>query len=326
MFRRVHDLVVQIFGRGHFRAAEVDVNLGWVALALNQPAEAEGRFRGALAIARFELGNDHPRTAEILSYLARMLAEKGQEAEARTLLTEAVDLRERYLGRTLRSSLSQRDQLAIVQELRVHPESSAWPGVLDTYLELGPRIGIPTEEQYRRLLNWKGVVARFAPRVPWTGAIPRSARCSTAVGTSCASSGTPPCSSPAGGGRRPYEEDLAALESEADDVERQIRRRAGAPREEGVADSTPEMVRSVLPPRSALLDVIEIRRYRPREAGEAIRQDRRSLAYLVRPDRPLSAIDLGDSATIEDSVTTFVRALAAGDVDASASSAPGWRD
>ena len=26
--------------------------------------------------------------------------------------------------------------LALVQELRVHPEASAWPGVLDTYLDL----------------------------------------------------------------------------------------------------------------------------------------------------------------------------------------------
>src|SRR5690606_23955706 len=100
--------------------------------------------------------------AEILSYLARVTATIGRREEATALLNRAMDLRERHLRRVLRTPLSERDRLAVVQELRVHPEPIAWPGVLDTYLDLAASLKLSNKQQYERLLVWQGILARHA--------------------------------------------------------------------------------------------------------------------------------------------------------------------
>src|SRR5690606_3258500 len=53
------------------------------------------------------------------------------------------------------SALTERERLAHVTELREHREVAAWPGVLDTYLELALDLGISDPEQYDRVLFWK---------------------------------------------------------------------------------------------------------------------------------------------------------------------------
>ena len=137
------------------------MNLGWVDLAFDKVTSAERRFRTAAGVVRERYGDDHPRTAEMLSYQARALFRLNQPDAAREVLLTALDLQEQRLERVLRSSITERDRLAYVQNLRVHAESPTWPGVFDTFMELAPQLGISNADQYAHVLTWKGIVADY---------------------------------------------------------------------------------------------------------------------------------------------------------------------
>lgn len=153
-------LAAAAFGEPHVRVAEFDVDLGWTAWALGRDDEAETHFRQALSGFNATVGDEHPRVAEVLAYLASWLTAHDRAVGAKAAIRDAIARRERLLDQMVRSTLSERDRLALLQEWRVHRESSAWPGVLDTFLQVAPRLGIAAEEQYQHVLSWKGVLAR----------------------------------------------------------------------------------------------------------------------------------------------------------------------
>ena len=296
---------VAAFGAGHFHEAEIDVDLGWVALSRGQADRAESLFRAAEATFLAALGPDHPRTAEAMSYLARALAGRGKPAEARERIERALTIRERYLRRTLRSSLSERDRLAFVQELRVHPESRSWPGVLDTYLELGKALGIAPEERYRRVLAWKGSLAGSAlPRADELEATPEVARLASAYEDALRRLRRAAFATRGGAAHPPLEE----VEGQVEAIERELRQQSARFRRGGDEDApTAAEVAAALPAGSALLDVIEARRYdRAEAAGTGI--GLRYLAFLVRRDG-LAEIDLGDARPINEAVAEFRAAI-----------------
>ena len=305
-FARSLEVARRSFGAKNFHVAEAEVNLAWVDLAQGHPGEALVQFQDALVIIRDRFGEEHPRFAEVLAYVARLRAERGDHAEANRLLTSALELRQRHLDRLLRSAFSERDRLALVQELRVHPESSAWPGVFDTFLELAPAMGIPPEEQYRRILVWKGILTRQAPPAEGDGT---------------------------GGGeladlerrRREIrlrlrnviffdkaEGSVKALEAEEEDLERRIRAIAPqrAAKTRSATEVTSKQVAAALRPGAALLDVIEIRRYRPRRDGVPIGENLSSyVAILSRPGAPPVRIDFGDAAYLDEQIRKFEPAI-----------------
>ena len=309
-FTRARRDAVASYGEGHFHVAEIDVNLGWIALARGHAEDAEALFDRSLATFRAELGDDHPRTAEVLSYRARTLIDLGRAEEARKDLVEALALRRQFLARALGSSLSERDRLAVVQELRVHPESSAWPGVLDTYLELATRVGASTTEQYRELLAWKGILARHAPTSLEDLEDHEEIR-DVAGRYELALRELHRAAFEAEGPNRASA--LARSEDLAEDLERQLRDlspRFALGVEEEVA--TPERVAGALPGGAVLLDVIEIREFHQSEFGEPPGRSR-YLGFLVRPDRgePIR-LDLGDSSELNDYIAQFRADLEAG--------------
>ncbi len=310
-----------------FHVAAVDVNLGWLALEQGQVKDAEDRFRAAHASFLAERGEEHPRTAEALGYLARVEARNGAVASARDHLEKSADLRQRHVKGLLQTSLSERDRLAVVQELRVHPESSSWPGLLDTYLELAPSLGVPTAGQYARVLAWKGVVARHAPpRVEELEADPgvrEIARRRELLMKDLRDT------SMSGATGRPGVKGAGALDRAKEDVsdlERELLRRSPRFRKAvDLPDPSPSEVADALPPRSALLDVVVIRGYRPRSSGDAQVKDvlRRYVGFLIRPGSPPIRIDLGDADPIDMEVVALHEALRQGptkgaDPDASA--------
>ena len=214
---------------------------------------------------------------------------KGRREEARRLLDEAIDLREAYLKRTLRSSLSEYDRLAFVQELRVHPESSAWPGILDTYLELAPGLDIDEVEQYRRLLAWKGVVARHAPPPG------RNSRMSPRSASSPMSERGPSGTSARRHGRhrarswRDWRTASTRWSDRLGEISPRFQQGPGS----GYEDATPAEVTASLIEGSALLDVILIRH--ARVAATPVGPDLRYVGFLVRPSGPPVRVDFRDA-------------------------------
>jgi CHAT domain-containing protein/Tfp pilus assembly protein PilF len=307
-FEQSRVIAVKAFSAVHFHVAEAGVNLGWIAFAEGRTADAAASFQEALAIFREALGQEHPRIAEVLSYIARVHAVEGRGEQARTELEDALTLRERTLDRILRSAFSERDRLALVQEIRVHPEASAWPGVLDTYLDLAQGLGISVQEQYRRILTWKGVLARHSPpRVDEMEDDPEVRRLAIRREELLPKLRNATFLDSRG-------EQARTLEVEVDTLERKLRERSQKfQRGAGTAALGIDQVGAALPPRSALLDVIEIRRYRPRNEGEPLSESRLYVAMLIRGDRPLTRIDLGDAAKLDDTMKVFVEHLVARD-------------
>jgi CHAT domain-containing protein/tetratricopeptide (TPR) repeat protein len=311
-FERARLRAAPAFGEDHLHVAEIDVNLAWIAQAQNQPEQAEAKFRAALAVARSQLGNDHYRTAEIQSYLARILAERGQAEQARELLIDAMRWREQYLTRTVRTALSERDRLAFVQALRVHPESSSWPGVLDTYLDLAPRLEVPVEQQYRRLLAWKGIVGRHTlPSAEELEDLPEVRALADHRARVLHSLRIATFAKPTPGRRAEHSAALAAYEAELNDLERALQLHSQHFQSRmSIADPTPAQLAAVLPPQTALLDIIQLRRYRPRRAGESLDVNRFYTAFLIRANQAPLRIDLGDALTLDNAVLRWRSSLA----------------
>ena len=304
------------FGGESDRVAEIDVNLGRLAFEEGNLDEAEGRFRSALGVVERRFGPSYHRFAEILGDLGRTLSMAGRTDEARATMERAVDLRLEDMSRMLRSTLSERDRLAYIQALRSHPESRAWPGAFDTYLDLAGDLGIPTERQYARVLAWKGAVDGHAtpgaedleddPEVREL-AERREGRLRVLRARSRQEA------TEAGGRER--EQQLAELAEEVQELERALRARSRRFEEASADDDrppAPDDVRSAMPPRTALVDVIEVLRYRGREAGEPSVDARRYVGYVVRPGRPIERVDLGDASALDRAATAFLRDLESG--------------
>ncbi len=306
-YEEARKLAVANFGATHFRVAETDVNRAWLAIAQEKPEEADALFKASLDVFR-ERGDDHPRVAETLSYVARVQAKGGQKEKALAAINEALALQEKSLIRTFRSPLSERDRLAVVQELRVHPESSVWPGVLDTYLELVNNLGVPPTEQYQRLLAWKGVMARHAtPRVDELENEPEIRSLARERELRLAALREASVARMAGKARMGRGEQ-SRLESEIEELERSLARKSARfSQGVGSVEVAPARVAAALPAGSALLDVIEVRRFKVDDTGEVLK-DFRYVGFLVRPDRPVERVELAGSAPVINSAILAFRA------------------
>ena len=309
-FSEAREIAIRIFGAGDLKVAELDVNLGWVALAQDEFQEAERRFRAASALFEVE-GGDSYRHAEVLGYLARVLTRTGRLAEARDCLDRALTLRRTTLARVLDSSLSERDRLALVQELRAHPESPNWPGVLDTALELAPELDVPPGVQYRWLLDWKGAVTRqIPPRAADLGDNPEVRRLAEKREEVLRELRNASTLRPTRAQRREHEAHLASLESKADALELKLRDSHPAFRRGARGRVTePAEVEAALSAGSALLDVIEIQGFRPPKPGEGAGQDRRYIGFLVRPEAPMVRVEFADAHRIDRAVGAAMRGL-----------------
>lgn len=294
------------FGEESLSVAEVDVNRGWLRAEAGEWSEAAALFADALAAARASVGDEHPRTAEMLSYQARALNEVGRTAEAAAGIADAQRLRVQWLRRTLQTALSARDRLAIVHELRSHRESSAWPGVLDTYLDLAPALGISEKEQYGTLLQWKGTLAHVI-----TDGSDRGARYNEVL-VELRDLAAKRQSSVLAGQAAP-EQDLARiaeLEREANRLERALLHDRRAELLEGAGV---DEVAASLPANAALLDIVETRHFRRRSPGQAVNPGREYLAFLAFPDGTIRRLEFGDAGTIDAAIQEFVGAIIGGE-------------
>jgi CHAT domain-containing protein/tetratricopeptide (TPR) repeat protein len=309
LFGQVQTSFKTLFGDEHLRVAELKSNLAWLELESGRKAAANKLFGESLAMAQVVVGDTHPRTAEIMSYLARTEFLSGRIEKAAVLLREALLQREQHLRRTLKSALSERDRLAIIQELRVHPESAAWPGVFDTWLDLAPAMNVSVEEQYAGVLAWKGSLERYQFDAIGSGAATGLvAQRQKVLGQlrSIYYAGSARMS------RRERRAKIESLETEANRLEREIATATGVAIQQPV---TLERLKASLPPRTVFLDVIQIRHHVSRSAGEEVAEKRSYLGFLIRPDGPITRVDFGDVASFNKSAIEFFKSVSAGNDD-----------
>jgi CHAT domain-containing protein/tetratricopeptide (TPR) repeat protein len=295
-FEEARKLAVSVFGETHLRTAEIDVSRGWLALVQAKPREAAALFE--TSVIRFrKIATNHPRLIESLSYLARARSELGEKAKALEALNEALALQNQLLSDILKSAVSERDRLSMVQEVRVHAESSSWPGVLDTYFELAPQLGIPPEEQYGRLLAWKELTCRPAtPRVDELENDPEIRRIAADREARILQLRSVSAAKVAGRALSlKQREDIRTIEEEVLSLERLLSKKSKVFAQGSTLKTlTTDRVKAALRAGVALLDTFEIRRFR-REDGE-LTKDFRYLFYFVSPKHGILRIELESAA------------------------------
>ena len=318
--RRAYAGAKAAFGNEHVRVAECEVNLGWLAFETGNIESAQQHFESAVSMFQGEYGELHPRTSEAQTYLALVLKQRNELVQSRSLLTNALQSRESFVDDALRSAISSRERLAMIQEQRVHRESTSWPGPLDAYLASAETLEIPVKDQYQHVLKWKGAVSRHSLQTAIDRANLTDEIRNQIKKDAVAYAGTLQQLSELAYRRFDARDDpeksdrlevkVRVLEQEAHNLEREIRRRISA---DGIQDGgvpvTLDDVARALPDGSLLMEVLEIRQYAKRAQGEPIRGKRTYIAYLISSSGQIARVELGDADRIDDAVDRFTRSI-----------------
>ncbi len=113
-----------------------------------QFTDAERLYSKALEIRKKWLGENHPDYAASLNNMATLYVAQGQTAKAEEYARKGLDVATRWTQDEL-SALSERQRVGQLAAQVTH---------LNTYLSVAPAAGVPVDEIYRHVLNWKGIV------------------------------------------------------------------------------------------------------------------------------------------------------------------------
>ncbi len=301
LMTRAKDTIDNIGGFDE-RIGEASVNAGWIALGHDDRAKAAKYFSEAAAFFSDHLSREHPRFAETLTYLARVTLLQGDIEKARQWIVQAEDLDFQRICRDLTSSDSARDRIAMVQEARVHPESVAWPGTIDTYLELAPQLAITPAQQYDVVLRWKGLIQRFDSNHATQDAA--SMKLERDVESKL---------------QEAYFRKVSFLNKrtvlqEIDQYETQLRQIQRARRSdrqisaEALVTSSKEIAAN-LQPDDLFVDIFQIRTFRRPNRTAMVGSNREYLAFAVQPDGRVHRLSFGTAEALDVAIETWTNVI-----------------
>ena len=238
------------------------------------------------------------------------------------LLKQALEINQSNLDLAA-AAQSERQQLAMAQNLRFH---------LDAYLSLALMAELSPGEAYRQVLASKGAILerqrrlRVLRRRFQTDPRSQSARLYAEYEPTVKQLATLALATPDPKQAPAWREKIDDLARRKDELEAELARLdAGFRAEQAEASRTPEQLQAALPPGTALVDLLVYTAIQPpaQDKGEFPRE-RRLLAFVVRPDRPIARIDLGPIAPIQQAIDAW-RPLLVGGKTAPAASDPARR-
>ena len=278
-------------------------NLAGLYSDMGDYAKAEPLFRQALEITKRALGENHPDYAMVSDQPGTLYYSQGQLAAAEQSLSQGLTVLTRWTQGARRS-----------RRTPAHRLLAAQGRALNAYLSVAPAAGIKTEEIYRHVLAWKGVVearqdedrlARDQPELKEMLGQLEQARARLAH----LAFATPPA-----GQRQIWLQQLDALRDRKEDLESDLARKSAAFRQ---AQETRRLgaaeVAAALPPGTALIDLLDYVHARPPEGGKGpFRKERRFVAFVLRRGQAPVLVPLGASRPIDEAVRTWRQALVAG--------------
>ena len=282
------------------RRAETDINLGWIAMSRGEYAIASERFNRAARVFGDEVNQSGARHAEALTYLSRSKLAESKKRSAKELIQNAIDVDYRQVVTDLSATASTRDRIAIIQESRVHPESPAWPGALDTYLELADELGIPAAEQYSTVLEWKGLLRRFSANrdratLRQERQLLDKLRDAYHRKVSIFK-------------RRALLEEIKSLESELREL-RRSRSSHTMNQAERIQDTDLETIAEALRPGELFLDFFQFRRYRAQLDATRVGAGREYLAFAINSSGNVARISFGVADEIDSEITQWIEVI-----------------
>ncbi|MDZ4848682.1 MAG: CHAT domain-containing tetratricopeptide repeat protein [Pirellulaceae bacterium] len=300
LFEKNKSATVQTLGAEHLRVAECDINLGWLEIAEGHDENAAERFSMAADLIQRTVGREHPRYAESLTYLARVQSRLGLASNGRASMDTALEYFWKRLEPMLSQNWSPRDRLAMVQELRTHPESPAWPGTIDSFLEIADSLGYTTEQQYREMLRWKGIIERFDLQDASNGHMSSEAQELRLRLEGMTSELRKVFFEPVSFLKREARRRrIGELESQIEATQRQL---DGLSKHRNTPPPTPTEVANELNTQTALLDVLQIRLPNVAEAGQHASIAAHYIGFLVRLGSDPVRIDFGPQAILDDRI------------------------
>ena len=200
---------------------------------------------------------------------------------------------------------------------------------LDAYLSLAPMAKLSPGDAYRHVLTAKGSVFEKQRRLrvqrrrfqadPQSQAARRFADYEQTVKQLA----TLALATPDPKQAQAWRTKIADLARRTDELEAELARLdAGFRAERAEASRTPEQLQAALPPGTALVDLLVYTAYQPPAQGKGeFQTERRLVAFVVRPDRPIARVDLGPIAPILKAIDEW-RPLLVGGKTAPAASDP----
>jgi len=304
LLRNALEIWKRALGENHPHYASSLDNLAQLYQAIGDYAKAEPLLRHALEIYKRMLGENHPDYATSLNNLAALYYAQGQLPAAEQYLRQGLTLLTRWTQGGL-TALGDRQRIRLL---------AAQGRALSAYLSVAPAAGIKSEELYRHVLAWKGVVAarededrlaRDQPELKETlGALEQiRARLAHLAFT------TPPA-----GQRQAWLQQLDALRDRKENLESDMARKSGTFRQ---AQETGRLgaaeVAAALAPGSVLVDLLDYKHASPPEGGKGpLRWERRLVAFVLRRGQAPVLVPLGASGPINEAVLAWRGALVAG--------------
>ena len=249
------------------------------------------------------LGERHPDTATSLNNLAYLLEAQGDYAAAKPLYEQAVDISRHNLDLAA-AAQTERQQMAMADMLRFH---------LDAFLSAAPRVGIADGASYRQVLAWKGAILerqrrlRDLRRLLRADPRPEVARAAAEWQSVVVRLATLALATPGPDQQDAWRRQLADLTERKDQLEEELTRRSAAFRAaRAEARRTPEQLQAALPRDAALIDVLEYTHSSPPpERKGKLKRERRLVAFVVRPDRPIARVELGPLEPIRAAIDAW---------------------
>jgi CHAT domain-containing protein/Tfp pilus assembly protein PilF len=264
-------------------------------------AAAQPLYEQALAIWNAVLNERHPYYATSLSNLGLITWAQGDLAPAGRLLTQALAITQRNVDLAA-AGQSERQQLALAQAQRRR---------LDAYFSIGPVSKISPHDAYARLLGAKGAVFERQRRIRSLRARHRddpevasqTEEYARTVGElAVLALGAPDPKKP-----EEWKARIEVLSQCKDKLEAELSRQdAGFREAQEVASRTPEQLQRALPKDAALIDFLVYTAFQPPTNRKGKFQGEwRMLAFVVRSDRPVTQVDLGPVAPIQEAIDAW---------------------
>jgi CHAT domain-containing protein/Tfp pilus assembly protein PilF len=304
LYERVLLIRKEVLGERHYGYARSLNNLAFLRALQGEYAAARPLYERSLAIHKEMLGERHPDYAQSLINLGLLVWAQKDVADGASLLNHALGIAEGNLELAALAQ-SERQQLAMAQHLR---------GQLDWYLSLSPLAGLSAQDAYRHVLASKGAVferqRRFRARRRMHGPDPGSEAgrrfgeyAQTVRQLSALALATPDLKKV-----QEWKTRLEDLSRRKDELEAELTRLDGGFRAQHAAASRePEQLQLTLPNETtALVDLLVYTASQPPSQGKGeFVNERRMVAFVVRPGRPVARIELGAVAPITNAIDAW---------------------
>jgi CHAT domain-containing protein len=267
---------------------------------MGEYTKAEPLLQQALTLNKELMGEKHPDNAINLINLALLYLAKQEPQKGEPLARQAAEIIRSTLDLTA-AVQSERQQLVMLAKSRTF---------LDIYLSLASEVQAPAEEVYAAVLAWKGTVSarqqylhvqRQRDQRPEVLKLYTQLQKATARLAQLSHAG-PDSARP--------DQLRRDLEKVSDDIERLQRElaRHNEPFRQQVQQQrlSPAELRKALPKGTALVDLLEYDRHlRLTKGNEKLVRERRMIAFVLRPDKPIVQLELGRTQLIHHAVTAW---------------------